>query len=144
MTITVKAPTVEPTLILLRDVTIELQPGERYAGLLLADDGMPSHHLVLLPGTAEKINWTDACTWAAKAGGELPTRREQSLLFANLQSEFDPERYWSGEAYSTNGSYAWRQSFSYGDQGYGRKSYEGRARVVRRFAALESNHGAAS
>ena len=91
-----------------------------------------THHLVLLPGEAEKINFADACTWAAKAGGELPSRREQALLFANLPNEFQPRWYWSGESYEGDGSYAWLQHFGYGLQFLSLKSYEGRARAVRR------------
>jgi hypothetical protein len=75
---------------------IELQPGERYAGMILGKDGDPSYHLVLLPGQQDDITWEKAMEWAAKQGGEyvsnLPTRREQSLLFANLKEEFE-DRY---------------------------------------------------
>jgi hypothetical protein len=86
----------------------ELQPGERYAGLLLGADGTPGQHLVLLPGLPGKdLAWPDAQAWAASVGGELPTRREQSLLFANLKGEFEAACYWSSEPHETNGSYAW-------------------------------------
>ena len=135
MTTTVQATKTQPKLLIVPEASIELQPGERYAGVLLDDVGLVSHHLVLLPGDAAKITWPDACTWAAKAGGELPTRREQSLLFANLKGEFQPRWYWSGEAYEHDGSYAWDQVFSGGSQGYDHKSYEGRARAVRRVTA---------
>jgi hypothetical protein len=114
---------------------IELRSGERYAGLVLAADGTPSHHLVLLPGEAESVNWTDATDWAAKAGGELPSRQEQALLFANLKPEFQPTWYWSNQAHESEGSFAWFQYFGGGGQRASHKSYEGRARAVRRFAA---------
>ena len=113
---------------------IELQAGERYAGVLLHEDGTPSHHVVLLPGAAEEVTWQAAKDWAADAGGELPTRREQALLFANAKTAFEEKWYWSGEEHE-DGSYAWFQSFSYGYQGSNRKSYEGRARAVRRVTA---------
>lgn len=111
---------------------IELKPGERYAGLILDDDGEPSHHLVLLPGEAEDINWTNAQAWAKEQGGGLPTRREQSLLYANLKSEFQAAWYWSSEVYG-NAS-AWGQDF---DDGYQNGSYQDdelRARAVRRLS----------
>lgn len=117
-----------------RTVDVELQPGERYAGLLLNEDGTPSHHVVLLPGEAEDITWPKACEWAASVGGELPSRREQSLLFANAKSSFQETWYWSGEA-RDDGSFAWTQYFGFGVQSIDLKSYGGRARAVRRFAA---------
>ncbi len=117
-----------------RTAGVELRRGERYAGVLLNEDGTPSHHLVLLPGDAEDVTWQAALDWAKQAGGELPSRREQSLLFANAKSAFEEAWYWSGEAHE-NGSCAWYQDFYYGIQNDLHKSYEGRARAVRRVAA---------
>jgi len=125
----------QATHLVLREAYIELQPGERYAGLVLGDDGMPAHHLVLLPGQANESNWADAKAWAAAIGGELPTRREQALLFANLKGAFEASWYWSAEDHEGDGSCAWLQNFSYGSQTGTHKSYEGRARAVRRFTA---------
>jgi hypothetical protein len=111
---------------------ISLAPGERYAGIVLKDDGEPSHHLVLLPGEAEEVEWQEAKDWAEKQGGELPTRREQALLYANLKSEFKSAWYWSNEA---NGdASAWYQSFDNGNQTYDRQYDELRARAVRRLS----------
>lgn len=118
-----------PDVLDLPATTIELRPGERYAGLILDDDGTPSHHVILLPGNAESLSWENAKVWAAKAGGKLPSRREQSLLFANLKNEFQGAWYWSGELYSE--SSAWHQNFRYGGQSYDAKGYEARARAVR-------------
>ncbi|MGV7210462.1 DUF1566 domain-containing protein [Oxalobacteraceae bacterium A2-2] len=111
-----------------------LRPGELYAGLLLGADGQPDQHIFLLPGAAEKLTWDQAKEWAAKAGGELPTRREQSLLFANLKSEFQAGWYWSGEQHVAYPAHAWLQYFSLGNQLYDHKSYAGRVRAVRRLA----------
>jgi len=111
----------------------DLNPGEVYAGLVLDDTGKPSHHLVLLPGDAQGVTWQGAINWAATVGGELPTRSEQSLLFANAKQHIEPDWYWSAESHS-NVSCAWGQSFSYGGQSLGRKSSEERARSVRRIA----------
>ena len=111
---------------------ITLGDSERFAGLVLDDDGLPSHYLILLPGAAENVSWAAAGEWAMKTGGELPTRREQSLLFANLKSEFNQNYYWSSEQPASISDYAWGQLFRDGSQIIVRKSYEGRARAVRR------------
>jgi hypothetical protein len=118
------------TLLSLPAATIELRPGERYAGLILGTDGKPSHHLILLPGEAEDVNWKSALAWAEKAGGELPSRNEQALLFANLKSEFKGDWYWSGEQYSESSTFG--QNFYDGSQYYGYKSAEARERAIRR------------
>ena len=109
-----------------------LKAGEIYAGLILGLDGQADHHLVLLPGEAEKVTWKGAQDFAAKLGGELPTRREQALLYANLKHEFQPNWYWSGEQHASGDDYAWGQLFGYGYQDNISKSSELRARAVRR------------
>ena len=114
---------------------LALAAGERYAGIILGDGGTISHHLVLLPGEAEDIAWQDAVQWAEQAGGELPSRREQALLFANAKSEFTAAWYWSAESHEGDGSYAWGQHFNYGNHYGSHKSYEGRCRAVRRIPA---------
>ena len=104
--------------------------GGIYAGISRGVDGGPDQHLVLLPGEAEDVNWEAAGAFAADAGGELPTRAEQALLFANLKHEFEPSYYWSSE--QAGPSLAWSQGFYNGSQHYDLRSYEGRARAVRR------------
>lgn len=116
----------------LPEATIELRPGEHYAGLIVGHDGKPSHHLVLLPGDAESISWEDAKAWATGQGGELPTRREQALLFANMKDQFKEEWYWSGQEHESASGYAWFQGFSLGYQDRHHKGNELRARAVRR------------
>ncbi len=106
--------------------------GEHWAGILLNEDGTPSHHVILLPGEAERIGWNKAVEWAKEAGGELPTRREQSLLYANCKSQFKGEWYWSGEQHAAYSIIAWYQDFDYGSQYSSYKSFEARARAVRR------------
>jgi len=105
-----------------------------YAGIARGQDGAPDYHLVLLPGEAESVNWAAAKEWAASAGGELPTRSEQALLFANLKDHFKGAWYWSGEEYVSAPEYAWSQTFSFGYQSSGHKVNELRARAVRRLA----------
>ena len=109
-----------------------LNPGEEYAGLILGKDGAKDYHLILLPGQANDVTWPDATKWAKKTGGELPTPREQSLLFANLKEQFKPRLYWSCEKYASDSGYAWSQRFSSGDQYVSRKDGKFRARAVRR------------
>jgi hypothetical protein len=109
-----------------------LNPGEVYAGLILGKDGAPDYHLVLLPGQATDVTWSEAKEFASGAGGELPMRREQALLFANLPEEFERRWYWSGEQHASDPSLAWLQLFLGGGQFYNHKDGEGRARVVRR------------
>jgi len=109
-----------------------LKKGEHYAGIILGKDGEPDYHLILLPGDADKVNWEAAKKFADKAGGELPTRREQSLLFANLKEQFEPRWYWSFEQHASDSDCAWFQHFDYGYQFSNLKSYECRARAVRR------------
>jgi hypothetical protein len=113
-----------------------LKRGEKYAGIILGKDGAPDHHLILLPQKAESVNFAAAQSFAKKEGGDLPTRREQSLLFANLKEEFEPRWYWSGEQHAADSDYAWQQYFSLGGQVSGHKYVEVRARAVRRLVIL--------
>lgn len=112
--------------------TIELRPGEHYAGMIIGHNGEPSHHVILLPGTVESISWEDAKAWAAGKGGVLPTRREQSLLFANLKDQFEETWYWSEQEHESGSGYAWYQDFGYGIQHDFLKGDELRARAIRR------------
>jgi hypothetical protein len=121
-----------PTTLSIPTAQIELAQGERYAGLILGAGGKPTHHLVLLPGDVDDQTWQQAVEWAEKQGGSLPTRAEQSLLFANLKGEFQGAYYWSGQQHETNSGWAWYQVFGYGYQYNGSKSLEFRARAVRR------------
>lgn len=109
-----------------------LKPGEQYAGIILGKDGQPDHHLILLPGQATDVTFQQAQEFAAKAGGELPTRREQSLLYANLKEAFEERWYWSGELHASFSDYARFQDFRNGYQDGTSTSSKCRARAVRR------------
>jgi len=122
----------EPSEIVVPQQVVTLRPGERYAGIILGDDGMPSHHLVLLPGEADEVTWKDAQAWAEQIGGELPHRCEQALLFANLRDEFENAWYWSNAQHASDSDYAWCQDFGDGDQDGLHKNVKLRARAVRR------------
>ena len=115
-----------------KDLMMTLGDGELYAGLILGKDGMPDHHLVLLPGEAEEVSWAAARDWAASAGGELPTRRELALLYANLREHFQRVWYWSCEPQEPRAQLVWGQNFTSGIQTMYGRPFRGRARAVRR------------
>ncbi len=110
----------------------ELKEGEFYAGILLGKDGAPDQHVILLPGQANDVTFKQAQQFAADIGGDLPTRRDQSLLFANLKEQFEERWYWSGTQHSSGSGCAWCQDFGNGDQSFNHKDYQLRARFVRR------------
>lgn len=60
---------------------------------------------------------------------------EQTLAdafkFGGAQA-LEPKLHWSSTQYAADPDYAWGQNFDNGHQGYGHKSYAGRARAVRR------------
>lgn len=111
-----------------------LNPGELYAGLLIGKNGAPDQHIILLPGEAQSVIWGDAMKFATEAGGDLPTRREQALLFANLPEEFAPEWYWSSDQYESAYDRAYVQNFGDGRQSAFPRSVTLMARAVRRLA----------
>ena len=112
-------------------VEIALQPGQRYAGAVLDDDGTVKHHLVLLAARPDvDLNWKAAQAWAEEAGGVLPNRQEQALLFANCKAALPQRWCWSSEPEGS--SYAWYCNFNNGNQYYGHTSYGGCAVAVRR------------
>ncbi|MBI3103214.1 MAG: DUF1566 domain-containing protein [Burkholderiales bacterium] len=113
--------------------TIELHPGERYAGPVLDEAGQIKHHLVLLPARPERcLSWQDAMAWAEGIGAQLPDRQEQALLFANCKPHLQPGWHWSCQEDEEDASYAWVCLFISGDQYFSHKSCEGSAVAVRR------------
>jgi hypothetical protein len=128
-----KADAVKPMLWVFPETYIELQPGERYAGAVLDESGHLSHHLVLMaPRPTDKLNWQAAMDWAKRIGGELPSRQEQALLYANCKPHPKSECHWTNEVHKDDASSAWLCYFSNGYQDFNRKSYEGSAVAVRR------------
>jgi hypothetical protein len=109
-----------------------LAEGEHYAGIILGKNGVADYHLVLLPGEAAAVSWGTASNWALEAGGELPTRRELSLLYANLREHFEREWYWSSEPQEPRSQLVWGQNFTSGIQTMYGRPFRGRARAVRR------------
>jgi hypothetical protein len=112
--------------------TIVLQPGERYAGIIVNQPGAANYHLILLDGDQESITWTNAKEWVKKIGWALPTRREQALLYANLKEEFEGAWYWSDAQPAARPASAWCQDFDDGYQHSTSVDHELRARAVRR------------
>jgi len=110
----------------------QLNPGEKFVGVIVSADGKYRHALILLPGEAEPNDWKAQMNWAASIGGDLPDRVESALLFATLRDEFKPEWYWSGEQRAASSDCAWVQDFGNGYQDDSRKSGYFRARAVRR------------
>ena len=91
------------------------------------------HHLVLMSARPDtKLEWQPAMDWAAAAGGELPTRQEQALLFANCKPHLEPEWHWSCETHKENASSAWICGISSGYQSSSHESCAGGAVAVRR------------
>ena len=121
------------TFIEIEETTIEVQPGERYAGAVLDEDGDHQFHLVLMAQRpAAKLNWQAAMEWAQGIGGYIPTRQEQALLYANCKPHLEKVWHWSSESYESDASYAWIYYFLNGDQSINHKSFEGSAVAVRR------------
>jgi hypothetical protein len=93
-----------------------LNAGEVNAGIAMKEDDTPSHWVILLPNDKTDGNWHDAMKWATEQGGELPTRQEQSLLFANAKQGFEKNWYWSSQTHDDSSEWAWFQLFSHGTQ----------------------------
>jgi len=102
-----------------------------YAGVTTNREGQTYALVLLADKPQRKLTWKQAIAWAGKVGGELPTRVESAMLFANVGGSFERDWHWTSEQSSEG--YAWGQTFLNGGQYGGGKSYEGRARAVRRF-----------
>lgn len=122
--------------------SLQLAPGEVYAGVVITGSisvggiepsmSLVQHHLVLLPDLpGRRMTWDEAKEWAESVGGRLPTRQEQSLLFANLDRHFEEVFYWSEEEYEPNSSSAWGFHFGGRRHEFGQKCARSLARAVR-------------
>lgn len=128
-----KADANKPTVLTLEQFSIELQPGEHYAGPVLEASGRITHHLVLMAQRpADKLGWQAAMDWAISVGGSLPSRQEQALLYANCKPHLKPDWHWSSETHEDEASSAWFCFFDHGNQYDNHKSCEGSAVAVRR------------
>ena len=111
----------------------ELNEGEIYCGAIINAHGS-GHHFILLPDNKDEIEWQDAMDWAKEIGGDLPNRVEQAILFDQFKDLFKKEWYWSNTQHASDSAYAWFQNFYTGHQHYWTKTYQLRARAVRRLA----------
>ena len=119
----------------------ELADGEIYVGCI-GDALGNMHHVILLPGDSDEATWKAQMEWAKSIGGDLPTRIEQAMLWANHRDRFKKYWYRSNEQHHTESGWAWSQHFSHGYQTITRKDIELRARAVRRVPInLESESG---
>jgi hypothetical protein len=109
----------------------ELAEGEIYVGLI-GDATGRAHHVILLPGDNGDADWKSQMDWAKSIGGDLPTRIEQAMLWANHRDQFKRDWYWSNEVHHRDSGWAWYQSFDGGLQCNYHQYYDYRARVVRR------------
>ena len=108
-----------------------LAEGEIYVGAI-GDTAGDIYHVILLPGDNDAATWQAKMDWAKSIGGDLPTRVEQAMLWANHRDQFQKDWYWSNETHHTESGWAWYQGFHYGTQYYYHKNNELRARAVRR------------
>ncbi|MDO9052906.1 MAG: hypothetical protein Q7U37_03105 [Gallionella sp.] len=109
---------------------VTLAAGERFICSITRPDGKIVH-TILLQGDADGASWGDQMKWAKSIGGELPSRAMQAQLYDLMPEEFKEAAYWSNTQHSGNSYYAWYQNFTNGDQHYGGKDGQLRARAVR-------------
>jgi hypothetical protein len=103
--------------------------GGTFIGLTTSKDGKHYAVTLLADKTEGELTWKKAIAWADSVGGTLPTRPVAALAFATAKDQFKPTWHWTADEY--DGSYAWCQCFSYGNQYDGHKTGELRARAVR-------------
>ncbi|WP_211278141.1 hypothetical protein, partial [Oceanospirillum multiglobuliferum] len=102
-----------------------------YIGLIGSKDGN-AQHIILLPGDNGEAPWAGQMAWAKSIGGDLPTRVEQAMLWANHRDQFERDWYWSSEEREGYSGWAWYQGFDYGYQDRDLQITRLRARAVRR------------
>lgn len=105
--------------------------GEVYIGAI-GDKNGDFYHVILLPGDNDDASWREQLDWAKSIGGDLPTRVEQAMMWADHRDQFEKDWYWSNEEYERISGYAWYQGFYYGTQNNNAVGYNCRARAVRR------------
>ena len=110
---------------------LTLAEGEIYIGAI-GDALGNMHHVILLPGDNDDATHQAQLEWAKSIGGDLPSRIEQAMLWANHRDQFQKDWYWSNEIHHAESGWAWCQLFGSGYQGDGPRCDELRARAVRR------------
>ncbi|OBR53512.1 DUF1566 domain-containing protein, partial [Paraburkholderia tropica] len=96
----------------------EIAAGELYVGAVIDKDGN-GQHVILLPGDNDDASWQAQMDWAKSVGGDLPSRVEQAILWANHRDQFQKCAYWSNEQDDDPefSGWAWCQFFGGGTQG---------------------------
>lgn len=116
------------------------EQGGIYAGIVGGRNGRSDYYLIHAEEEHEIFDatWNDAVKSAKAeinsfADWSLPDRREARLLEINSPDSFDKDDwYWTSAQNPLSQNFAWMQSFNSGFQGVNIKSYEYRARAVRR------------
>jgi hypothetical protein len=112
--------------------TIELQPGERYAGAKLDAQGNHLHDVIVMAARPSgKLNFRATQEWAESVGGDASSPEEFALIKANCADLLTEPWYWTNKPH-TDASYAWDFD-SNGDTRIHYKSAAGGALAVRRF-----------
>lgn len=115
--------------------TIELHPGERYAGAKLGEDGEHLHDVIVLAARTEDTHTYDgAQAWAKSVGGECPSLEDAALIKANCPG-LVTRWTWSNKTHEDNASYAWYFT-SNGFTFTNLKGAEGVALAVRKFTPV--------
>ncbi|WP_342617178.1 hypothetical protein [Rhodoferax sp. GW822-FHT02A01] len=110
--------------------TIELRPGECYAGAKLDEHGNHLHDVIVLAARSEESYTFDgAQQWAKAAGGDAPSPEECALIKANCPGLIT-RWTWTNKTHEENASYAW--CFTSNGTAGRPKSAEGGALAVRR------------
>ena len=109
----------------------KLADGEIYVGAI--GDALGNlYHVILLPGDNDYATHGSQLEWAKSIGGDLPSRIEQAMLWANHRDQFKKDWYWSNETHHAESGWAWCQTFLEGYQGDDVRYSELRARAVLR------------
>jgi len=88
--------------------------GGIYAGVTTSFSGRP-YALVLLPDKAGScVNWKTAGEWARSIGGDLPTRLDAALLFANLDKHLASSWVFISDGDEHPGNTDWGRVFNDG------------------------------
>lgn len=112
-------------------IKANVKAGEKYVGVLPGINGGKDQRIVLLAADVDGANYAAAVA-ATPVGGSLPTRQEQSFLYAQMKEEFEPEFHWSSEVDATYKDLVWAQDFDNGYQFAHNEAHLFRARYIRR------------
>lgn len=117
-----------------------LEAGERYVGAVGDLRGGSLHHVILLPGDSDGAHWQFQMDWARSIGGDLPSEREQFLLWARCRSQFRLAWYWANQDHDQDAGRAVAQFIDDARliHSYGKRA-ELRARAIRRVPILDDS-----